>query len=58
VRRSVGLETRNIYKIYEIEGIKDLSNKKCALFVHSDEAENFQNEDHFRQQYKTLEDYR
>lgn len=39
VKKSIGLETKNQFRIYEIDGIKDLSSKKCALFVFDDKRE-------------------
>ena len=57
-KKSIGLEKKLFYKIYEIEGIKDLTNRKCALFVNSDETECFDNQEQFEATKKQLEENR
>jgi hypothetical protein len=39
VKKFIGLENKHCFRIYEIEGIKDLSPKKCALFVSDSKSE-------------------
>ena len=35
-KKAIGLEAKHLFKIYEIEGVRDLSIKKCALFNFND----------------------
>ena len=52
----IGLDTKLIYKVYEIEG---QPSKKCALFVHQDDTYgSFETEEEYIKVKKELEDNR
>ena len=44
---TIGLEQNLVYKIGEIEGAKDLSRRKCAVFAFSDETKVLENAEQF-----------
>mmetsp|Transcript_13543 Transcript_13543/g.21117 ORF Transcript_13543/g.21117 Transcript_13543/m.21117 type:complete len:113 (-) Transcript_13543:11501-11839(-) len=57
-KQLLGLETSLVYKVHEIEGVKDLTREKCALFVPASKQDDAKDEEAFKKVEKAVGDLR